>query len=168
MKRPVAAVVFLACTVVIVLGFFTGPKIKFSDQWPLFEALRTTASIIFAVVGAWFAIIYPERLRGTFRKSDESQEPSPAMRKLFTPIVHSTLILSIVLMVGVLAPMMKTTNFAKTNHALMLGLSFALLCALTCWQVVTVLMTLSPADSMKQKVDLDQRRQDALDAFRGP
>lgn len=49
--------------VVLIFSAYFGKNVPFSSQWPLYEALRTTASIIFAVVGAWFAIIYPERLK---------------------------------------------------------------------------------------------------------
>ncbi|WP_408913341.1 hypothetical protein ACJUA3_03255 [Citrobacter freundii] len=60
-------VIGIACVVVVVLAGILGRNVAFALQWPLFEALRTTASIIFAVVGAWFAIIYPERLKKSFR-----------------------------------------------------------------------------------------------------
>ena len=49
------------------LGFYAGREIGLADQWPYFEALRTTSSIIFGVMGALLAIVYPEVVKQGFR-----------------------------------------------------------------------------------------------------
>ena len=46
----------ISLTFSVTAAYFVGDKITFSEQWGLYETLRTTASIIFAVVGAWFAM----------------------------------------------------------------------------------------------------------------
>lgn len=136
------------------VGFWYGRFVPFAQQSPLFEALRTTASIIFAVVGAWMAIIYPERLRFTFKPdSSESTSIPVNMGKLLHPAVNSTFILCIVLMVGVLAPLIKQVSFLLPHKELLRGVSFSLLIALTTWQIWTVILTLVPADMIKSKVD---------------
>ncbi|WP_316154691.1 hypothetical protein [Cupriavidus sp. BIC8F] len=73
---------------VCVGGYVYGRNIPFAQQWPLFEALRNTASIIFAVVGAWLAIIYPERLKLTFREDASKKSAGPNMGMLLTPGVR--------------------------------------------------------------------------------
>lgn len=62
-------------------GVPPGENVSFAQQWPLFEALRNTASIIFAAVGAWLAIIYPERLKMSFGrgKVDPTNGNGPSM-----------------------------------------------------------------------------------------
>lgn len=55
-------------------GYYFGKNVPFHEQWPLYEALRTTASIIFAVVGAWLAIIYPERLKFSLRGNGTAEQ----------------------------------------------------------------------------------------------
>lgn len=146
-----------------------GQVIPFSEQWPLFEALRTTASIIFAVVGAWIAIIYPERLKFTFKAdsstSSRSAGASVNMGKLLHPAIHSTMILCIVLAVGVIAPLMKHFPLFLPYISTMRGLSYGLLVFLTFWQVWTVILTLIPADMIKTKSDLDNRKKETTSRF---
>lgn len=162
MKAFITSCAILVAAAIVVAAFFVGQQIPFAQQWPLFEALRSTASIIFAVVGAWFAIIYPERLRATFRSEDTPPVEPTAMQKLFTPIVHSTVILSIILLLGILAPIFSATDLARNHKEIARGLSYAALSMLTLWQIVTVLMTLNPADMLKRRADLDRRKQEAL------
>ena len=85
----------ISLTFSVTAAYFVGDKITFSEQWGLYETLRTTASIIFAVVGAWFAIVYPEKLRAPFRERSSYQANSDSrFGSLFSPIVNSTVILS--------------------------------------------------------------------------
>lgn len=164
MKKLLAILVFAG--VVIGAGLL-GQRVPFADQWPLYEALRTTASIIFAVVGAWFAIIYPERLKLSFRGGVSSIEVKQdgGIHRLFTPIVHSTCILSIVLLVGIVAPLLKQFDFVASYLQWFRGLSYALLVALTLWQLITVIFSLTGPDILKTHADHEGRQQRTLDAF---
>lgn len=151
----------LKCSVILVMCFFIiasgylGRQIPFVEQWPLFEALRTTASIIFAVIGAWFAIIYPERLKISFKGGKEKKDNSLGIHKLFTPIVHSTIILSIILLIGVVAPIVKRLDFCYEYLPYFRGISYSILVFLTLWQLVTVIYSLVPADLIKRNVDAE-------------
>tara|TARA_R100001039_G_C1794204_1_gene74261 strand:+ start:146 stop:679 length:534 start_codon:yes stop_codon:yes gene_type:complete len=149
-------------------AFHFGKEVPFSEQWPLFEALRTTASIIFAVIGAWLAIIYPERLRLSFKNADSTPETNGyGVSKLFTPIVHSTAILCVILIFGVVAPLLKRMEWLEIHVDLMRGLSYALLAILTLWQLWTVVLTLIPADLIKSQADHDHRKAKTVKGFMG-
>ena len=127
--------------VVLIFSAYFGKNVPFSSQWPLYEALRTTASIIFAVVGAWFAIIYPERLKKSFRGgSSASESNGSGITRLFTPIVHSTAILASVLIIGVVAPLVKQIPFFIDHKDIFRGASYAILVFLTLWQLLTVII----------------------------
>lgn len=154
------AVALTAC------GFMFGRGIKFAEQWPLFEALRNTASIIFAVVGAWLAIIYPERLKFSFGRKAGAVESSPGIGLLLTPAVHSTILLAILLLIGISAPMLKQIDLVMGHVGLFRGLSFACLVALTCWQISIVAMTLFPAEIVQSSIDNENAKADIL-ASRG-
>lgn len=129
-------------------GFLLGQKVAFAQQWPLFEALRNTAAIIFAVVGAWLAIIFPERLKMPFgRAKNESRDSNgSSMGLLLTPAVHSTILLVVLLLIGVTAPLMKQIPQVMKHVEMFRGISFTLLIALTLWQSAIVVMTLFPAE----------------------
>lgn len=153
-KLVIKASVYIGVLLLTAAGCVFGKQISFSEQWPLFEALRTTAAIIFAVVGAWLAIIYPERLRSTFRPTEEhSHSTKVDMGSFLSPAINSTAILAVVLLVGILAPMAKQLDFFLENKYLFRGLSFGLLVALTCWQLITIVATLSPVDFIKTESD---------------
>lgn len=156
--RIVSGVVFVA--LIAWLSFCYGKNVPFSNQWPLYEALRTTASIIFAVVGAWFAIIYPERLKKSFHGGAVSDTSNGVMR-LFTPIVHSTAILSSVLIIGVLAPIFKQFDIVTQNKEFFRSISYAVLLMLTFWQLITVLYSLIGPDMLKRHASLQKRSKEA-------
>lgn len=154
-KKSVKLVAIAFSLSVIAIGFYVGRNIPFAEQWPLYEALRTISSIIFAVVGAWLAIIFPERLRLSFQndKSAPEVKEGQGVSKLFTPVVNSTVILCIVLLVGVLAPIVKRLDFLSLYVFEIRGLSYGMLASLTLWQLWTVILTLVPADMVKTLAD---------------
>lgn len=134
----------------------------------MYEALRTTAAIIFAVIGAWMAIIYPERLRLSFRATgdDAAHGQADDSGELFTPVVNSTCILVIVLAVGTIAPLLKAHGLPGPI-ALWRGLSYGFLMALTLWQIWTVLLTIDPADRVKSFMTKGQQHKRNVDALKG-
>lgn len=148
-------------------GAWFGRVVPFAEQWPMFEALRTTASIIFAVIGAWLAIIYPERLRLSFHsKGKASTETGQGSGELFTPVVNSTYILCVILLIGAVAPVLKRHGLPG-DIAWWRGAAYGLLVALTLWQLWTVLMTLGPADRIKTFMDGEDRHRRNVAALKG-
>lgn len=130
-----------------------GRVVPFAEQWPMFEALRTTAAIIFAVIGAWMAIIYPERLKLSLRDQSQSEKVNPTgLGNLFTPVVNSTAVLCIILVLGAAAPLLRRTSL-PFDVSLLRGGSYALLVILTIWQIWTVILSLLPASIVKSYVD---------------
>lgn len=157
-------VLLLSLTFSISAGYFVGNKITFSEQWVLYETLRTTASIIFAVVGAWFAIVYPEKLKAPFRERIKNKgNTDTRFGSLFSPIVNSTAILCIILFLGILAPILKQVPFFIDHKEIVRALSFTLLCCLTFWQIWTVFITLIPADILKDQSDRETVHQEHID-----
>ncbi|EXI62209.1 hypothetical protein MHD_10185 [Mannheimia granulomatis] len=149
-------------------AYFVGDKITFSEQWGLYETLRTTASIIFAVVGAWFAIVYPEKLRAPFRERITTQASSDTrFGSLFSPIVNSTVILCLILLIGILAPVLKQIPALLEYKGYLRASSFFILCCLTFWQIWTVFITLIPADMLKRQAEIDTARQNNIDHLMG-
>ncbi|GEM_PF-635254 len=147
----------IAIALIAAAGWF-GRVVPMAEQWPMFEALRTTASIIFAVIGAWMAIIYPDRLKLSFKPQQPGAASSATgLNQLFLPVVHSTAILSVILVLGVSVPILKRQEFA-VDIAVLRGLSYGTLATLTIWQLWTVLLTLVPADKVKTYLDHEDSR----------
>lgn len=165
------ALKWLAWTFAVALvgaGAWYGRLVPFAQQWPLYEALRTTAAIIFAVVGAWLAIIYPERLRLSFKTPGSVGKTSAdSSTELFTPVVNSTYVLCIILAMGVIVPLLKVQLVGIVNLEFCRGASYGLLVVLTLWQLWTVLLTLDPADRIKTFMDREMQHKKNLDAVKG-
>lgn len=158
----------VSLTFAIITAYFVGDKITFSEQWALYETLRTTASIIFAVVGAWFGIVYPEKLRAPFRERTSAQANSDTrFGSLFSPIVNSTVILCFILFIGILAPVLKKIPFLLEYKGYLRAVSFGLLCCLTFWQIWTVFITLIPADMLKHQSEIDMAKQNNIEHLTG-
>lgn len=171
MKRPgfhaAVSLLILACGVA---AASFGPIVAFADQWPLYEALRTTAAIIFAVVGAWIAIAFPDRVRLLANPHQDSAAGAHGARflDLFAPVVNSTFILCAVLLIGIAAPIVKGVVAASPGVVEWLRRgSFGLLVVLTLWQVWTVVLTLLPADILKSAMQRDIVANRHITALRG-
>lgn len=163
-KTLLLGVAWLSSSVMVMAGFWLGQSVPFNEQWPLYEALRTTAAIIFAVIGAWIAIIYPERLKLSFAEHKKSEtKVEGSMGKLFSPIVHSSAILCLVLLIGIIAPVLRVIPALEEYKVLFRGISYGLLVALTLWQLWTVVLTLIPADVIKTYSDREDRRRTFID-----
>lgn len=160
MKHQILRTLVLAvvlATAVLAGGWF-GRVVPFSEQWPIFEALRTTAAIIFAVIGAWMAIIYPDRLKLSLRDPEKKVNGEPTgMGKLLTPVVNSTVILCVILVVGAVAPILRR-HAIPVDVMTLRGMSYGLLVGLTLWQLWTVVLTLVPASDIKTYVDHEDGR----------
>lgn len=164
MKKRVKNVGLALTAVAIGAAAWRGATVPFSEQWPLYEALRNTAAIIFAVIGAWLAIVYPERLKVSLRSSDsrsvaKNDENSQRVVTLMAPIVHSTFILAAVLVVGITAPLVKELVYVRNHIQIFRGISYGILTALTLWQLWTVVLTLVPASEVTDQA----KREDGVD-----
>ncbi|MEA9654878.1 hypothetical protein ABFU65_11035 [Xanthomonas campestris pv. raphani] len=138
---------------VLALALWRGGAVTFAQQWPLYEALRNTAAIIFAVVGAWLAIVYPERLKMSQGKAAQSNpDNADKVVKLLEPIVNSTIILAVILLVGLIAPLIRQFPFVRENVSIFRSISFIILASLTLLQVCTVVLTLIPASDVRHQV----------------
>lgn len=145
----------------VAAGAWFGRKVPFSEQWPMYEGLRTTAAIIFGVIGAWLAIIYPERLKLSFKRGAQAAPSESGVGQLFSPVVNSTIVLGAILVIGVIAPIVKQYPL-PLNVEICRGISYGMLVALTLFQLWTVLLTLVPADTIKSFVDHEDEAQRAL------
>lgn len=168
MKKITTILLALFLLAATAAAFTYGRRVPFAEQWPLFEALRTTSAIIFAVVGAWLAIVYPERLRLSLSHSDgtPNDKNQNNIGVLLSPAVNSTCVLCVVLLVGVSAPLLKRADFVVQHLAEWRGGSYALLVALTLWQAWTVILTLVPADLILSRSNQENKRNEILKGMR--
>lgn len=150
---------FLAVVVAFV-AFFPGQKIAISDQWPLYEALRTTAAIVFGIMGAWLALLYPRSLERLLdRSSNYADSEQQKFSKFLAPLVSSTAVLALVLVLGIIREVGKVYAELLAYQEIWRGASFSLLVFLTFLQLWTLVLTLLPTELSREEIaDLDARR----------
>ena len=152
MSRILAGTFF---TVIFLFCAWRGMGIPFSDQAPLYEGLRNTAGIIFGVMGAWLAILYPAAFQ-KFSKPGErglTTDEEKQVKRLFHPLVCSTVVLALTVLVLFLGPLFRTYRFAIDHADVLRGVSFGVIGVMTVMQIWTVILTLVPTDMLKRQLD---------------
>lgn len=145
---------FLFAGLLSCIAGWAGTGITFSNQWPFFEALRTTASIVFAVMGAWVTILYPKALESVIHRSAmaPASDHEDRIAALMLPLKLSTAVVVVVLMLGPLALYLKQLSLIVGYLHIFRGLSFGLLVFLTLAEMGAVLLTLWPIEAAKGEV----------------
>lgn len=147
--------------VIAYIGYHFGAPIPLKDQWPLFEALRTTTSIVFGVMGALLALVYPDAVKNALRNGPNTQESDGGLKRLITPCGHSALLLILLVFVAPIISWLGTFDpkeFAE-NVTLFQQVTFSIFCVLSYWQIYILLMVLIPFDDLYMNVNQGIQRQ---------
>jgi hypothetical protein len=139
------------------IGYHFGGPIKLEDQWGFFEALRTTTSIVFGVMGALLAIVYPEVVKRGLR-GELISSPDKNLHRVTDPLAHSALLLILLVSAAPLFAWLKSLGEAQMSELRVNEISFAILCVLSFWQVKILLMVLFPLDSLLSQSDDERAR----------
>jgi hypothetical protein len=126
------------------LGYHVGGVITLSDLWPYFEALRTTTSIVFGIMGALLAVVFPEVLKQGFRGSG-AVSGANSLRRILVPCANSAILLIVLVALAPGFAWIKATTGDGDAEQVQRNL-FCLFCLLTYWQVIILQMTLLPMD----------------------
>jgi hypothetical protein len=146
--------------------FDFGRAIPFEQQWPLYEALRTTAAIVFGVVGIWMSILYPSALQKVFRRGGVfDADDQRSMELMISTVRISTLILVVVMIAGLTAKMLQQVTVLVPYFVWLRAGSFALLGGLTFLQFWTLLMTLAQTQLAHEDLQVEGKRKERLRAF---
>lgn len=146
---------FVIGSFVAIACFFCGKNISVSDQLPIYESLRNTSAIIFGVMGAWIAILYPSALLKIYGKTDieEAEKGSKSIKQLISPMVLSTIIVSFVLVISLIAPVLRNIPLLITYKEIVRSFSFSLLGILTFSQLWALFATLIPSEIIRIAID---------------
>lgn len=140
--------------VIALLGYHFGAPIPLKDQWPLFEALRTTTSIVFGVMGALLALVYPDAVKNALRGGPTVQETDGGLKRLITPCGHSALLLILLVFAAPVIAWLETFDFKElpADVTTFQQTAFSLFCVLSYWQIIILLMVLIPFDDLYMRV----------------
>lgn len=143
----------LISIVFAVLLFLAGKSIDYSVQEKYFENIRTVASIIFGVTGAWLAITYPRALSSAIvaKNSDSSgreaaQKKAVEDSKTLTGFISTMIISIIIIALSLCIPFIKEIlglfQWSLTAISYFRGTLYVLLGAITVIQLGLLGLTL--------------------------
>ena len=156
------------CILMIILGLtiIYGKGISFKEQMPIYDGLRNTSAIIFAVMGAWLAILYPHKLSKSLKKELDDKTDRDDRNQLFTPLIYSTIILMIVIGISFIVPIAKQILILHKYKEIIRATSFSLIGILTYLQFWSLILTLLPGDSIKDELDETSNRKKIVNRMR--
>jgi len=162
---------FLAISLLLVIigsSLWLGGGIPFSEQMPIYDGLRTTSAIIFAVMGAWIALLYPSTLSKAFGKKpfEEKSDDIEQINRLFKPMLYSTGVLITVIGVAFIVPLAKQIEFLHLYKEFFRAISFSVIGALTYIQFWSLILSLIPSDSIKDDLDGINKRNEMIERMK--
>ncbi len=146
------ALVLVVCGLALIAAAFVGRYVPAADQLRLNESLRTLSSIVFAVVGAWIALIYPRALEQVLDKTAGDAQVTNVLR-LLRPLMYSTAVLIFGLVFDVLAVTLPHLSWSQAWIPALRSSAFVVLTALVLMQLYATLMTLLPTDVLRQELE---------------
>lgn len=153
---------------IVILSLLLGGNIPFKDQLPIYDGLRNTSAIIFAVMGAWISILYPNKLSAAFSKKiyQEKSTEIEEIKRLFKPMIYSTAILMVVICMSFIVPLAKQLDLLQLHKEIFRALSFSTISTLSIIQLWSLILTLLPGDSIKDNLDEMKSREDIIERMR--
>jgi uncharacterized protein YacL len=132
-----------------VLGYHFGTGITLNDLWPYIEALRTTTSIIFGVMGALLAIVFPDVLKQSLRTTG-TQAGEANLRRVLLPCANAAVLLIVLVLLAPFFAWVKALGLKDGTDGAQVVQQyfFAMFCVLTYWQIVILQMVLFPMETI--------------------
>jgi hypothetical protein len=148
----------IAATLMMIAGGWLGRAVTVGQQWPIFDGLRTTAGIVFTVVGIWLALIYPEVLQALSSWRQGFHRQAPRISRLFEPLVESAIVVAVVSVIALVHPLLTRLPVDPRYVPAIRAASFAVLIGLTLLQLRSLWASVSPLFALGARV-ADQEEQ---------
>lgn len=141
--RPIVLLCFSA------IAGIAGRDIPVSVQVGVLSALFQAASIIFGILGAWLAIVYPQELQNLFKKDVNLGEVGGLLERIFFPLRISASVVIFCILHTWLSPLFHLLPIFETYKTLVrqanfFFISFAVLATL--WALIGVFHPMDSAE----------------------
>ena len=141
--------------------------IPIERQLPLYEGLRDGSAIIFGVVGAWIALVYPSALANLRARRPSLDDPETVIAsKLFNALLCSAGVLATALVLPVGREVLRVFPELWTMHGYLRAGSFILIVALTCLLLWALLLALLPGEAARRDLSHLERRREFIESRR--
>lgn len=168
MNKYIRILLIISAGVIIVSSVVLGGGITFKEQMTIYDGLRSTSAIIFAVMGAWIALLYPGKLSQAFdnKPYKEKANDIDQINRLFLPMIYSTIILMVVIGVTFAVPLAKQISCLHPYKEIFRAVSFGVIAFLTLFQFWSIILTLIPGDAIKDDLDEIKTREEVLERMK--
>ena len=144
------------------VSYYYGRHVNMSDQLSLYDKIRNTSAIVFGVMGAWIAVVYPESLQDILSiKTRYSSKYT--LSKILASMRISSIVLITIIVIDFLNPIIKQIIFLHKYKEVFRGLSYCLLCLLFLFQGWSIILTLLPANEAEKTVNKASKTRDLGD-----
>lgn len=164
MIKIIFYLIFLLITPIF---FVYGKNVPFSDQKDILDSLKDTASIIFAILGAWIAVIYPNDLQKILKvQTLEEQESELVFEKLIYSLIIVTTVLIIMIVTLPAINLIKNLEYFIKYKSILRGVLLSYIYIVALVQAHALLVTLMPNikilfDIVKSRHDRDFRKRNS-------
>jgi uncharacterized membrane protein len=134
--------IFLILTPIYLI-FTYGKNVPYSDQKDILDSLKDTASIIFAILGAWIAVIYPKELQKKIF-NNETDNNEIIFEKLIYGLILITSVLIVMIISLIFINLIKNISYFSEYRELLRSFLLLYLYGISLVQCYALLVTLMP------------------------
>lgn len=127
----------------VYLIFMYGKNVPYSDQKDILDSLKDTASIIFAILGAWIAVIYPKELQKKILNL-ETDNNEIIFEKLIYGLILITSVLIVMIISLTFINLIKNISYFSEYKELLRSFLLLYLYGISLVQCYALLVTLMP------------------------
>ncbi len=144
----------------LVLAAWFGRNIACQEQLQLYGSLKSVSSIIFGVMGAWIAILYPKGLKSIFSLTSSLDENYARVRRLIFPTRCAASVIVVSLCFEFSLPAVRQIQALVKHTILLRAGSFCLVVSLLILLIIGLLRTFSNLEETneqaKQQINEDE------------
>ncbi|RZM82877.1 hypothetical protein [Leptolyngbya iicbica] len=148
-NKPAKLIFWSLTSIGVFLSFAFGRNVSYAEQKEIFDSLRETSAIVFGVMGAWMAILYPGGISSLFSNEKEASSQIIAM---MNAMVSAAFTIAIILLIEFSFPIIRQFSLSVYFISLMKGASYSLIFVLIIFQVKSILLTLLPNYILEKKL----------------
>ncbi|MCY1163614.1 hypothetical protein D9M71_23000 [compost metagenome] len=149
------------------VAFLFGKWIPFEDQKNIFENITSTTSIIFAILGIWLALFYPDTISKIFNEKETSglkkiyeDDQNEIFKRLSLSLVITTFILILCILTNFVIFTVKNISIFVPIKYWLRSLFFAYLFLLSIFQIFALLCTLLPNSFLEISLKKNKENED--------
>jgi hypothetical protein len=143
-----------------------GQDIAVSTQMGLFNSLTTASGIVFGVMGAWVALLFPGALSAAIGGDPDSSARTKRIQDYTKPMKWAALAFAASIVFGPCAEAAKTVEALLPYQRRLLGGSFAVLTFLTATMLWSLALSLVPMLHIRDDLKTPTRQRAAIASFK--